>query len=407
MIRRRGRVESARMAPPRIFVSVGDVSGDLHGANLVRTLRRMAPGSEIAGLGGPRMARAGARLLADTSWFGIIGVWPLFGTAGRYAELLSRADRFLARWRPDVAVTIDCPGFHFLLGSRLRTRRIPTLWYIPPQLWAWGSGRVRKLRRRFTRVACVLPHEEAFFRSHGVPVTFVGHPTIDHLRELDLDEAFIRSLRAKPGETLVALLPGSRVQEVARVLRREVGVARAIAARRPQCRFVVSLAEESHRAWADPVLASAADLPIRAVVGKTHEVQQAADLALVASGTATLELTYYATPMVIFYGITWAQWHLLGRWLVRTPHLSLPNALAGRRIVEEFMWDRPVSDAECRTALELLENPAVRRKQQEELRAIREQLDKPGSVENVAREVLDLAGTAVPPPPSLRPGFAM
>ncbi len=394
------------MAPPRIFVSAGDVSGDLHGANLVRAIRRLAPDARIAGLGGPRMARAGARLLADTAWFGIIGVWPLLRTGWRYAALLSRADRFLADWRPDAAVTIDCPGFHFLLGSRLRARRVPALWFIPPQLWAWGSGRVRKLRRRFTRVACVLPHEETFFRSHGVPATFVGHPVVDHLRDLALDEPFIASLRAGPGEKLVALLPGSRHQEVPRVLARELAVARHLAARHPRCRFVVALADEAHRPWAAPLLAEAG-VPVRTVVGRTHEVERAADLALVASGTATLELTYYATPMVVFYGITWSEWHLLGRWLVRTPYLSLPNALAGRRIVEEFMRDAPPGEDECRAALALLEDDEARRRQQDELRAIRERLDKPASIENTAREVLDLAGTSVPPPPPHRPGFAM
>ncbi|MCX5653135.1 MAG: lipid-A-disaccharide synthase, partial [Planctomycetota bacterium] len=157
------------MGHPRIFISAGEASGDLHGAGLIRALRTLAPEAEIVALGGPRMQAAGARLFANTVDFGIIGVLPIFGSFWRYLELLSRTDRFFGAWRPDVAVTIDCPGFHFLLASRMRARRVPLLWYIPPQLWAWAPWRVRKLRRRYTRVACILPHEETFFRNAGVP----------------------------------------------------------------------------------------------------------------------------------------------------------------------------------------------------------------------------------------------
>jgi len=394
------------MTPPRIFVSAGDVSGDVHGANLIRAILAARPDAQIAGLGGPRMAEAGARLLADTSWFGIIGVGPLLGSFWRYAHLLGRADRFLATWRPDVAVTIDCPGFHFLLGSRLRARRIPTLWYIPPQLWAWAPWRVRKLARRFTRVACVLPHEEEFFREAGVPVRFVGHPVIDHLRGLALDEGFIASLRARPGERLVALMPGSRRQEVGPILARQLAAARAILARHKDCRFVVPLAEPRHRAWDEPAVA-ASGLPVRIVVGKTHEVERAADLALVASGTATLELAFYGTPMAVFYNVTWTQWHLVGRWLVRTPYLSLPNALAGRRIVPEFIRQRPLGPAEMAEVMRLLEDEGARREVRDALAAVRHRIERSGSSRSAAREVLGLIGMPIPSPPRWRPTFAM
>lgn len=394
------------MGSPRIFISAGDVSGDLHGAGLVRALRNLAPEAEIVGMGGPRMRAAGLALLADTVEFGIIGVAPLVGSFQQYLALLSRADRFLGAWQPDVAVTIDCPGFHFLLGSRLRARCIPTLWYIPPQLWAWAPWRVRKLRRRFTRVACVLPHEETFFREHGVPVAFVGHPAVDHLRSLALDQVFIRSLRSSPDERVIAILPGSRRQEVAGILRRQLAVARALAAKHTPCSLVLALAAEEHRRWAAPVAAESG-LAVRTVVGKTHEVQSAADLALTKSGTAALELAFYGTPMAVFYNITWADWNLLGRWLVTTPHLSLPNALAGRRIVPEYMRAGAPTAAMIEECSELLINKRRRQEVKAALADVRRRIDKPGAALQAAREVLDLVGTVVPPPPPLRPGFAM
>jgi lipid-A-disaccharide synthase len=244
-------------------------------------------------------------------------------------------------------------------------------------------------------VACVLPHEEAFFRRAGVPATFVGHPAVDHLRGLALDEAFIGSLRPAGGGPLVALMPGSRRQEVGPILARQLAVARALAARRPECRFVVPLAEARHRGWAEP-LAAASGLPVRVVVGRTHEVERAADLALVASGTATLELAFYGTPMAVFYNVTWAQWHLLGRWLVRTPYLSLPNALAGRRIVPEFIRDRPLRPDEVAEVARLLQDPAARREAARALADLRSTLERGRASANAAREVLTLVGTPVP-----------
>ena len=394
------------MGHPRILLSAGETSGDLHASNLIRAIRRQAPDAEIVALGGPKMEAAGARLLANTVEFGIIGVGPILGGFTRYLALLSRADRFVGAWRPDVAVTIDCPGFHFLLASRLRARRIPTLWYIPPQLWAWAPWRVHKLRRRFTHVACVLPHEEAFFREHGVPVTFVGHPVVDHLRGLALDQPFIRSLRTTAKDRVVVLMPGSRRQEVVPILRRQLVVARALADRHPPCSFVLALAHEEHRAWVAP-LTAASGLPIRTVVGKTHEVQSTADLALAKSGTTTLELLFYEKPMAVFYNVTWPQWHLAGRWLVRTPWMALPNALAGRRIVPEYMRDVPPTAEEIDEVSALLVDERRRTEVRTALAEVRRRIDVPGAAERAADVVLNLVGTRVPAPPAMRPGFAM
>jgi lipid-A-disaccharide synthase len=391
---------------PRIFISAGETSGDLHASNLIRAILRREPQAKIMAFGGPKMEAAGARLLASTVEFGIIGLGPILGGFTRYLALLSRADRFIGAWRPDVAVTIDCPGFHFLLASRLRARRIPALWYIPPQLWAWAPWRVHKLRRRFTHVACVLPHEEEFFRRHGVPVTFVGHPVVDYLRGLSLDQAFMRSLRTTAKDRVIALMPGSRRQEVVPILRRQLIVARALADRHPPCCFVLALAHEEHRQWVAPVTA-ASGLPIRTVVGKTHDVQRAADLALAKSGTTTLELAFYETPMAVFYNVTRLQWHFAGRWLVRTPWMSLPNALAGRRIVPEYMRDKPPTPEEIDEVSRLLVDERRRTEVKTALAEIHRRLDVPGAADRAAGVVLGLVGTRVPAPPALRPGFDM
>jgi lipid-A-disaccharide synthase len=377
---------------PKIFISVGDVSGDLHGANLVRALKTLAPEAEIYGLGGPKMREAGANLLADTTEFGVMGFTAIFRSILRYLSLLIESGRFIKRWRPDVAVTIDCPGFHFLLAKRLKACGVPTLWYIPPQLWAWAANRVHKLRRLYAGVACVLPHEEEFFRRNDVPVTFVGHPVVDHLKKLTLDREFIAGLCSCETDRVIALLPGSRRQEIASILARQLEVARSLNDRHPGCRLVLALAAEKHRAWAAPVLKDCG-LNIRTVVGKTHEVMSAADLALVASGTATLELTFYETPMAVFYNVTWAQWHLLAKLLVTTPFFSLPNVLAGRRVVPEYMrTNTPLDDMveECR---EMLTNPSVRARIKADLAEVTYRVGRPDTALLAAREVLKLLPT--------------
>ncbi|MCX5654613.1 MAG: hypothetical protein NTY65_08215, partial [Planctomycetota bacterium] len=238
----------------------------------------------------------------------------------------------------------------------------------------------------------------------GVPVTFVGHPIVDHLREYPLDQGFIRTLRTSPDEHLIAILPGSRRQEVAGILSRQLVTAKALAARHPPCSFVLALAAEEHRAWVAPQV-EASGLPIRTVVGKTHEVQSAADLALAKSGTTTLELTYYETPMAVFYNVSLIQWDLLGRWLITTPYLALPNALAGRRIVPEYMWAKPPTDAEIEEICSLLVDDRRRGEMRKDLAEVHRLLEKRGAATSTAQEVLSLVGTVVPPLAGWRPGF--
>jgi len=227
---------------------------------------------------------------------------------------------------------------------------------------------------------------------------------VDNLRGLALDQAFIRSLRTAPDERVIAILPGSRRQEVAGILRRQLAVARVLTERYRPCALVLALAAEEHRRWAAPVVA-ASGLAVRTVVGKTHEVQSAADLALTKSGTATLELAFYETPMAVFYNITWADWNLLARWFVTTPYLSLPNALAGRQIVPEYMRAGAPTAAMIEECSQLLVDKRRRQEVKAALADVRRRIEKPGAALQTAREVLGLIGTAMPHPPALRPGF--
>ncbi|MDK1032786.1 MAG: lipid-A-disaccharide synthase, partial [Planctomycetia bacterium] len=279
---------------PRIFISAGETSGDIHAASLIRAIRRQSPGAEIFGLGGDRMEECGCQLLAHTTGGAVMFIAGIPAQITGAMKRLSALDRHFARHRPDVVVLVDCPGFNFMVASRARVRRIPVIWYIPPQLWAWGGFRIKKLRRRVTRVACVFEHEEKFFKANGVEATFVGHPLAEHLRAVKVDKSIFAP--ADEAEKLVAIFPGSRSQEVRGELPRIITVAQALKARLPEVRFVIGCPDERIARLAKPIV-DASGLKIDDATGQTYSLMASADLALVVSGTATLELAWFATPM--------------------------------------------------------------------------------------------------------------
>ena len=207
-----------RNGPPTIFFSAGEPSGDLHGANLIRQLQGQCPGLQAVGYGGPEMAAAGCRLHADLTALAVMWFARVLLNLHKFWDLASRADRYFRHQRPDAVVLIDYPGFNWWIARRAKVHGIPVFYYTPPQIWAWARWRVKKMRRLADHVLCSLPFEEPWFRRHGCNATFVGHPFFDEVRRHADDEAFLAAHRNQPGP-LVAILPGSRTQEVVHNLR--------------------------------------------------------------------------------------------------------------------------------------------------------------------------------------------
>ncbi len=394
------------MGGPTFFISAGEPSGDLHAANLIASVRRQAPGACFFGLGGPRMAAQGCELLRDMTVHGshMLVVRPVL-ELGKYLALVGEVDRRLQDTRPEVMIFVDYPGLNFVLASRGRVRRIPTMWYIPPQLWAWASFRVKKMARRLTRVACVFPFTVDFYRSHGIDARFVGHPLVDHFSTLQLDNAVIGRVKSVGSGRTVLLLPGSRASEIRQLLPLYLRVARLMRRQRPDLRFVAGCLNEEHARWTRSILKAARDLPVDVYAGKTNDLMSVADLALAGSGTATLELAMFGTPMIALYPVNRFEYQLLGRWLITTPFLSLPNAVAQRSIVPEFYlhWDGP--GPIVREALDILSNERRNRRMRDDLAGVREKLGGPGASDRAAQAALDLVGRPVPPSPWWRSGL--
>ncbi|MBX3426738.1 MAG: lipid-A-disaccharide synthase [Pirellulales bacterium] len=307
-----------------LFFSVGEPSGDLHGANLIAALRRRLPECRFVGYGGPRMAAAGCELHADLTQLAVMWVARVLANLHRFIGLLRSADRYFRDHRPDAVVLIDYPGFNWWIARRAKARGIPVVYYGTPQVWAWASHRVKKMRRYVDHVLCKLPFEEKWFNDRGCRATYVGHPYFDELVARTLDAKFVAEMADDAGR-LVTILPGSRDQEIAGNARDLMRAAQRIAARAPRVRFAAA-AFNARQAATVARLADELEVPVEVFVGRTPELIAAADCCLACSGSVSLELLYHAKPSVILYRISWFGYQVQ-RWFRRVRYITLVNLL--------------------------------------------------------------------------------
>jgi lipid-A-disaccharide synthase len=301
--------------------------------------------------------------------------------------VLRDCHRILDEERPGLVVVIDSIGFNLYVSKAAKQRGIPVLYYISPQLWAHGAWRVKKIKRLVDKVVVIYPFEEAIYQRAGVPVRFVGHPLVDELTEKKLDEGAIAAWKRQGEGPLIALLPGSRRQEIRNHAPIICDAVRRIRAEFPSARFVVACADESGRALATGLLAGR--FPAELIAGKTSEAICASTLCLTCSGTATLDIAFYGKPMVILYRIP-----PLGRFFsapfMQTPFIGLPNAYAGREIAPEFLLCRDRGDLIAEAALALLKSPDRMSQATEALAEVRAAMGDPGASRRAAEEALAL-----------------
>jgi lipid-A-disaccharide synthase len=347
------------VAGPVIAVVAGEASGDNLGAALITALRARSPDARIIGVAGPRMRAAGCEALADAEELAVMGLTEVLRHLPRLLKLRrGLITRFTAA-RPDVFVGIDAPEFNLGLAARLKAQGIRTVQYVSPQVWAWRQGRVRGIGEACDRILCLLPFEPPFYERHGIAARFVGHPLADQF-PMEPDRGAARAGLGLPaGETVVAVLPGSRMGEVSRLAAPFAGAAAWLAARRPGLRFVAPMVNAAVRARFEAAWAQAAPgVPVQIVDGRSRDVLAAADVVLVASGTATLETLLSKRPMVVAYRLGAVTAFLLQRLgLVKVQHFSQPNLLAGREVVPEFFQDAATPEALGAAVLDWLESP--------------------------------------------------
>ncbi len=311
----------------KIFFSVGEPSGDLHGANLIRELRRLCPDVEAVGYGGPKMAAVGCRLNADLTQLAVMGVGPVLAHIPKFLSLATEADRWFRHRRPDVVVLIDYPGFNWWIARRAKAHGIPVVYYGAPQLWAWASWRVKKMRRLVDHLLCKLPFEERWYRDRGCHAHFVGHPYFDELRSQKLDERFLRRQRSQGGR-LITILPGSRTQEVKNNMECFARAAARVKSSVSDARFAVACFKRKHVDTVRPFL-QRTEFPIEVFSGRTPELIRSADCCMACSGSVSLELLYHEKPTVIHYRVPrLTGWLFRASGLIKVRFITLVNLLA-------------------------------------------------------------------------------
>ncbi len=311
-----------------IFFSVGEPSGDLHGANLIRSLQRGGGDLRAVGFGGPRMTAEGADLLFDLTQLAVMGFIEVFWKLPQFFRLKALAKKYFEEHRPDAVVLIDFPGFNWHIAKVAKRHGIPVFYYGTPQVWGWAAWRVKKLRAYVDHALCKLPFEEAWLRERGVNATYVGHPYFDELHSRLLDAPFVAEY-SDPARPLVTLLPGSRTQEVRNNFRWQLEAMKKIRRRVPHARFAVAAFKEKHVAMAEEMILAAGMVRGEGptiYVGKTPELIEAATCCLAVSGSVSLELLHHAKPTVILYHVSaFAYW--LQSVFRRVPYITLVNLL--------------------------------------------------------------------------------
>jgi len=374
----------------RVMISCGEPSGDLYAAGLVDALRARIPDIDTFGFGGRRLEAAGARLIGDFAGLSVTGLTEAVRVIPRSYAMLRRLVDAARALQPDVFVALDFPDFNFRLMAAIHQLGVPVVYYISPQLWAWRAGRMASMQKYVDRVLVIFPFEAGLYEQAGVPVEFVGHPLVELTRPAEPRATFLRRHGLADSPT-VALLPGSRANEVARTIPTIAAALPLIDARIPGVQFVVACAGELPDAAFDALRAPASGIrPPVFVRDETDNVLAAADVAITASGTATVQCALHERPMVVVYRLSGLTYQLAKR-IVRVDHIAMPNLVAGRRVVPELVQDDFTPDRVATETIRFLEDSSVHAHARADLRTVRERLGGPGASARAAEAVIAVA----------------
>jgi lipid-A-disaccharide synthase len=379
----------------RVMISCGEPSGDLYAAALASEILRTEPSATITGFGGSRLRAAGADLVGDFSGLSVTGLVEVARVLPRTYATYRRLVADATARRPDVLVAVDFPDFNFTLARAIRKLGVPIVYYISPQLWAWRAGRMKTMRRIADRVLVIFPFEEQIYRDAGVPVAWVGHPLLDLMPVLDSRDALCRRLGLDPAQPVVALLPGSRRNEVRSILPDLARASAIVRSRVPGAQVVVARAPHLDDEMFAP-LAEAGSPPPIVLDGMADETLAVADVALLASGTVTVQAALHVCPMVVVYRLSPLTYRL-GRPFVRVDTYAMANLVAGRRVVPELIQDAFTPEAVAAEALKVLTDHTYAARVRSELGEVRSKLGTPGASRRAAKAVLEVARRAPAP----------
>ena len=373
-----------------IYFVAGEVSADNHGAALMRSLRELDPGLKLIGRGGPQMQHVAGKQFKN--WIGdaaVLGLWEVLRKYGYFRKQFEETLTEILENKPDVVVLIDYPGFNLRLARALRRKseRQEIIYYISPQVWAWNRGRVKRMARLIDLMLCIFPFEAEFYNQSGLRAVFVGHPMIERLQA--------RRIEAERDSNLIGLFPGSRMREVRKIFPVMVETVRLLVQTKPTLHFEVAAASDELAHVMSPAAAAFEQLQrhqvIQIIVGETAEIMQRAWAGMVASGSATLEAAYFRMPFVLIYKVAWPT-YLAARAVVNVNYLGMPNLLAEKEVVAEFIQREAKPDAISGAMRRLMEDANARKQMISEFDAITGKLGGSGASETAARAILKQIG---------------
>lgn len=393
----------------KLFFSVGEPSGDVHGANLIRELRQRRVDWKFVGYGGPKMASVGCELHEDLTKLAVMWLARALMNLHRFLDLLCRADRYFRHQRPDAVILIDYPGFNWWIARRAKVHNIPVFYYGTPQVWAWARWRVKKMRRLVDHALCKLPFEEPWYRDRGCNATFIGHPFFDEVRRYQLDADFLEKLDRAEGP-LVAILPGSRTQEVRLNLPWMLKAAKIVHRQTASVRFAIAAFRPEHASMARQMIQTAGmadDLRIDVFSRRTPELIHASRCTMAVSGSVSLELLYHAKPTVVLYWISRAG-NFAQSILRKIQYITLVNLLmhekippkergnydprkpgAAKVLFPEYLTSDDRSDDIASHVTEWLHNETERKQLVRQLETLRERVGGGGASRRAAEYIVD------------------
>jgi lipid-A-disaccharide synthase len=379
------------MPPVRVMISCGEPSGDLYAGALAAEIRRREPDADIFGFGGPRLTAAGGRLIGNFQGISVTGLTEALRVLPRSFAMLRLLTAAARDERPDVFVAIDFPDFNFRLMAAVHRLGIPVVYYISPQLWAWRPGRMQTMKQYVARVLVIFPFEEELYRRAEIPVDFIGHPLVDLIRVRAPRAALLREHGLEPAAPTVALLPGSRPNELRRIVPGIAAALPLIASRVPGVQFVVAAAPNLPDALFAPLISAGCGFGRTAMVHeRTDDVLAASDVVITASGTATVQAALHERPMVVVYKLSPLTYRL-GKPFVRVDTYAMANLVAGKRIVPELIQDEFTSARVADECVRLLTDEELRQRTRDELRRVGERLGGVGASGRAAEAVLAVA----------------
>jgi lipid-A-disaccharide synthase len=370
------------MTEKQILISAGEASSDMYAARLVTALReRVGPYAGFFGMGGPRMAEAGVELIADYHEVAVLGIAEVLHKIPTVIGVQNRLKREAKRRHAALAILVDSPGTHLGVARRMKQMDVPVGYFIGPQIWAWRAGRVRIVKRRVNRMLVIFPFEEKIYREAGVPVNFVGHPLVDVVRPSMTRAEFAAVHKLDPNKPILTILPGSRQNEILQNYGRILSACERLKRGTPNLQFVLAVAPNLSADFFSAYASSGVE--IKHLTGATYDALAAADCAIVASGTATIEASLLGTPMVVVYRVSPVSAFLLGR-MIRTPFFSMVNLIAGKGVVRELIQDQFTPEAVESEVRRLLESSKARNEMKASLAEVRAKLGPGGAIARAA-----------------------